>query len=73
MNDNPGMDTFDDIEVSRPALAESYLGLLAAQPGRPLALFAPRRVGKTYFLDHDLAPAAKRVGLVPVYADIWLH
>ena len=73
MNDNPGMDTFDDIEVSRPALAESYLGLLAAQPGRPLALFAPRRGGKTYFLDHDLAPAAKRVGLVPVYADVWLH
>jgi hypothetical protein len=73
MNDNPGMDTFDDIEVSRPTLAESYLGLLAAQPGRPLALFAPRRVGKTYFLDHDLAPAAKRVGLVPVYADVWLH
>ena len=35
MNDNPGMDTFDDIEVSRPALAESYLGLLPPQPARP--------------------------------------
>ncbi|MEW5789270.1 MAG: hypothetical protein AB1899_15605 [Pseudomonadota bacterium] len=67
------MATFDDIEIRRPALAESYLALLAAQPGRPLALFAPRRVGKTYFLDHDLAPAAQTVGILPVYADLWLH
>lgn len=67
------MDTFDAIEVRRPALAASYLQLLAAQPGRPIALFAPRRVGKTFFLDHDLAPAAKKAGLLPVYADVWLH
>jgi hypothetical protein len=43
------MKTFDDIEVRRPELAESYLSLIQAQPGRPLAMFAPRRVGKTYF------------------------
>lgn len=67
------MHTFDDIEVSRPELAKSYLGLLAAQPGRPLALFAARRVGKTYFLDRDLTPAAQAAGLVAVYADVWLH
>lgn len=73
LNDNARMDTFDDVEVRRPELAKSYLSLLAAQPGRPLALFAPRRVGKTYFLDHDLTPAAKKAGLVPVYADVWLH
>ena len=54
-------------------LARSYLSLLAAQPGRPLALFAPRRVGKTFFLDHDLAPEANKAGLLPVYADLWLH
>lgn len=65
--------TFDDIEVRRPGLAGSYLALLAAQPGRPIALFAPRRVGKTFFLDSDLAPAARDAGLVPVYADLWLH
>ena len=65
--------SFDDIEVHRPALAASYLALLAAQPGRPIALFAPRRVGKTFFLDSDLAPAARDAGLVPVYADLWLH
>jgi hypothetical protein len=46
------MKTLDSIEVRRPALAKSYLGLINAQPGRPRAMFAPRRVGKTYFLDH---------------------
>ncbi|CAN5324320.1 ATP-binding protein [soil metagenome] len=65
--------TFDDLEVRRPELAVSYLQLLAAQPGRPIALFAPRRVGKTHFLDRDLSPAAVIAGLLPVYADIWLH
>ena len=67
------MKTFDEIEVRRPGLAQSYLALLGAQPGRPLALFAPRRVGKTFFLDHDLAPKAKQAGMLPVYADLWLH
>ncbi len=67
------MKTFDDIGVQRPALAASYLQLLRAQPGRPIAMFADRRVGKTYFLDHDLAPAASRDGLLPVYADLWLQ
>ena len=67
------MKTFDDIEVRRPDIAQSYLALLGVQPGRPLALFAPRRVGKTFFLDHDLAPQAKDAGILPVYADLWLH
>jgi uncharacterized protein len=65
--------TFDDIQVRRPELAAGYIGLLKAQPGRPLAMFAPRRVGKTHFLDHDLAPAAVEAGLLPVYADLWLQ
>jgi hypothetical protein len=64
--------SFDDIHIGRPELARLYLELLGAQPGRPLALFAPRRVGKTFFLDHDLAPAAVTAGLQPVYADLWL-
>lgn len=71
MNDN--VKTFDDIEVRRPALAKSYLALIKAQPGRPLAMFAPRRIGKTYFLDHDLAPAARQAKWLPVYADLWLQ
>ena len=73
IRDNGAVKTFDQIEVRRPAIASGYLALLGAQPGRPLALFAPRRVGKTFFLDHDLAPAAKQAGLLPVYADLWLH
>lgn len=67
------MPSFDAIEVRRPQLAQGYLALLQAQPGRPLALFAPRRVGKTHFLDHDLGPASRDAGKLPVYADLWLH
>jgi uncharacterized protein len=73
MNDNSVMDTFDTIEVKRPNLARSYLSLLTAQPGRPIALFAQRRVGKTYFLDNDLTPIARKAGMLPVYADVWLQ
>lgn len=73
MHDNATMKTFDEIEVRRPKLAQSYLALLWAQPGRPLALFAPRRIGKTFFLDHDLAPESKKAGMLPVYADLWLY
>lgn len=77
MNDNGSMakkiTTFDDIAVHRPELAASYLALLRGQPGRPIALFAPRRIGKTYFLETDLAPAAQKLGMLPVYADLWLH
>lgn len=67
------MSTFADIEIRRPALATSYLTLLKAQPGRPIALFAPRRIGKTYFLEKDLTPAAIDMGFLPVYADLWLN
>lgn len=65
--------TFDAICQHRPALAASCLALIDAQPGRPLAMFAPRRVGKTWFLDQDLAPAARQAGNLPVYADLWLQ
>ncbi|GHT80581.1 hypothetical protein AGMMS49960_06440 [Betaproteobacteria bacterium] len=73
MDDNTLQPTFDSIEIRRPALARAYLDLLATQPGRPLALFAPRRVGKTFFLDRDLMPAATETGVLPVYADLWLY
>jgi uncharacterized protein len=73
MRDNIGMDTFDTIEVKRPRLAATYLSLLNDQPGRPIALFAPRRVGKTFFLDNDLSPLAAEQGMLPIYADMWLQ
>ena len=66
------MKTFDDITFRRTELANSYLVALRAQPGRPLVLFAPRRVGKTHFLIGDLTPVAETAGMLPVYADLWL-
>ncbi len=73
MKDNAIVKTFDDLEIHRPELARGYLQLLNAQPHRPIALFAPRRVGKTFFLENDLSPAAHAEGFITVYADLWLH
>ena len=73
MKDNVTVKTFDDLEIHRPELARGYLQLLIAQPHRPIALFAPRRVGKTFFLENDLSPAAHAEGFITVYADLWLH
>jgi hypothetical protein len=67
------MKSFDDLEVRRPELARSYPELLKAQPGRPIGLFAPCRVGKTFLLDQDLTPAARAAAFTPVYVDIWLR
>lgn len=36
-----------------------------------LFLAAPRRTGKSTFLQHDLQPALERVGVVVVYVDLW--
>ena len=65
--------TFDDLHVNRPVLAQGYLALLNGQPGRPIGLFAPRRIGKTYFLKNDLSPIAVDAGFLTVYADLWLN
>lgn len=67
------MASFDDIRVRRPNIARAFLALMAAQPERPLVIFAPRRVGKTFFLSEDLMPVARSDGLLPVYCDIWLN
>ena len=55
----------------RPTLARKYLDLLLGGHGDPLALFAPRRVGKTSFLLHELAGEAAGNGFAPVYIDVW--
>lgn len=49
-----GSNSFDTLQVARRPLARAYLQMLAATPGRPVALFARRRVGKTHFLLTDL-------------------
>ena len=73
LSDTEVMKTFDDIQISRSHLAQAYLAMLQSQPGRPIALFAPRRIGKTYFLHNDLTPSANLEGFLPVYADLWLQ
>ena len=55
----------------RPALAQSYLRLLASGPVVSTSIFAPRRTGKTVFLRQDLTPAAQTDGYVVAYADLW--
>jgi hypothetical protein len=65
--------TFSNIKIHRPELAQLYLKLMIAQPDRPLALFAPRRVGKTFFLNEDLTPEAESMGFLPIYVDAWLN
>lgn len=52
----------DPWHFARPGLAKKYLqtfeiGLISAQ-----ALFAPRRMGKSEFLEQDLIPAAQKSG-----------
>src|SRR5713101_5881944 len=54
----------DPWHFARPELAQKYLqtfeiGLISAQ-----ALFAPRRMGKSEFLEQDLIPAAQKSGLL---------
>lgn len=55
----------------RNELTEHVLGLFKSGLVRRLALFAPRRKGKTWFLLKDLAPAAVRGSYLPVYASLW--
>ena len=64
------------LAFARPALA---LSLVAALKGESvfgddhngLFLAAPRRTGKSTFLQHDLAPALQAQGVTVVYVDLW--
>ena len=61
----------DPWHFARPLLAQKYLrtfhvGLISAQ-----ALFAPRRMGKSEFLEQDLIPAAQKSGLLTAYLNLW--
>lgn|SRR5690554_2359300 len=59
----------------RPTLAEALVRELAgeglADYSSGMFLAAPRRTGKTTFLKHDLMPACKERGWLPVYVDLW--
>ena len=53
-------------DLARQYLAEFDIGLIAAR-----ALFAPRRMGKSEFLEKDLMPAAREHGLATMYLNLW--
>jgi hypothetical protein len=60
----------DPWHFARPELAQRYLqtfhiGLISAQ-----ALFAPRRMGKSEFLEQELIPAAQKSGLLTAYLNL---
>lgn len=64
------------ISFRRPGLAEELVRDLSGQTAftdAPNGLFlaAPRRTGKSTFLQNDLAPALERAGVVVVYVDLW--
>jgi hypothetical protein len=61
----------DSWHFARPTLAGKYIatfevGLISAQ-----ALFAPRRMGKSEFLEKDLIPAARSEGYLCAYLNLW--
>ena len=72
------MDTQKSTHFPRPELAERLA--LDLQGGNPfsdapngLFLAAPRREGKSVFLQEDLRPTLQRAGAVVIYVDLWAN
>ena len=64
------------LAFARPALAHSLVAALQGESvfgdeHNGLFLAAPRRTGKSTFLQHDLAPALQAQGITVVYVDLW--
>lgn len=55
----------------RTELAQKYVDTLNIGLSNTLALFAPRRMGKTEFLCRDLTPAAEKAGYGVIYVSLW--
>lgn len=55
----------------RPDLLARVLRVYASGLRQAVTLFAPRRQGKTWFVLHELLPAAEETGWQPVYIDLW--
>jgi uncharacterized protein len=64
---------YEQWHYARPRLVATYLALLRDGPGDPIALQSPRRWGKTTFLQMEVMPAARALGFLPVYIDVWQH
>lgn len=65
-------DTKDKLLFPRTAMAEGILGTFESRLQTAATIFAPRRKGKTTFLQHDLIPLAKERGFVVAMADLWM-
>lgn len=64
------------ISYPRPTLANELVTALQGRSGfsdahNGLFLAAPRRTGKSTFLQSDLRPALEHAGIVVVYVDLW--
>ncbi len=62
---------FDPWHYPRGELVEELFRWFGTGVVRRVAMFAPRRKGKTWFLIRDLAPACIRRRYIPVYASLW--
>jgi len=65
------MSTSIDWHYPRPELTEQYLTTLRIGLVHSLCCFAPRRKGKTEWLDLDVRPAAKKAGFRYLYVSMW--
>jgi hypothetical protein len=65
-HNQPGSWHFARLQLAQRYLQTFQIGLVSAQ-----ALFAPRRMGKSEFLEQDLIPAAQKSGLLTAYLNLW--
>ncbi|HGO9799610.1 TPA: hypothetical protein ACLEB8_004798 [Pseudomonas aeruginosa] len=61
----------DALFFPRTALAQGILGTFETGLQTAATIFAPRRKGKTTFLNNDLIPLAKERGFLVANADLW--
>ena len=57
--------------LARPKLAASYFDRLSQGSSGRIALFGPRRTGKTSLIRREIVPLAERAGMLTVYCDCW--
>src|ERR1700730_13144723 len=57
--------------LARPKLAASYFDRLSQGTSGRIALFGPRRTGKTSLIRREIVPLAERAGMLTVYCDCW--
>ncbi|MBO6604628.1 MAG: hypothetical protein JJ938_05945 [Roseicyclus sp.] len=56
---------------TRTDFLDTVFTMLVSGPVQAISLFGPRRIGKTQFLQYDLAPRAEMYGHQVAYASFW--